>query len=150
VYKLREIHLEEWSHLPGIQKIIQGEYPRRFALLEGFNLPLGISWDSDLIEPTLLELKEQNLLLIGIDLYAIGISIKTEGIAFSMGLWDHFSFFDFNETSISIVTETTITILNSIGYSIRRLLTAPDIIVSVANKADGIYAECLSGSFKIG
>ena len=87
--QLKELTKDEFNNLTDLNKILCNvEYPRRFALLTTaeYTESFGICWESDIIQPQIIDDEESPFLWLGVDRQIIAVKKDKPKISVAMKL----------------------------------------------------------------
>ena len=143
MFKLKKIEkeklIEETIHFWVIEELNYSS----IAILHINDLKLGFRWfgSSSSVE------KYQDFLLVGLGKSVCILSTNTGFPKFVCGLNDPFSFFLTMDKTVIVVSETTITVVNLLNFSIQKFIGLPDIIMNVKIEKNMLIISGLDDTF---
>lgn len=130
-----------------INRIVNEAEANKHAVFQLKDKSYGISWNGLDEKPTVLKFRE-NVLIVAVSDTVVALD-NTGSIKFKIGLNNPFNFLIENGPEFIIVTETTITIVNSNNFSISRFTGTPDIIEDVKIDGHKLIVKCLDNTYTI-
>ena len=119
---------------------------RVFGILSGINRCYKFAWQSDLIEPLLLNIRE-NIFLIGIDQNAIIIDLDKNTIILKLSLFYNFYQAQINKKYIYIITELEIIKIDIMTFKVTKQYGLPDFFEKIEFDGETIKIHC-TGNLK--
>lgn len=135
----------EFSTIDPVNRIIVHDHARKFARFQPphSNFPLGISWCSDLIEPTLAEDQKSSVLWVGVDQRVVCVGLDG-GIRFSVALASPLLQIRIFPKFSVVLCETGYLVVNQ-DASIRSMEELPDLLDSVEVQDGKIVVSLIDG-----
>lgn len=142
-YRLIKLNEKQYSESQSIELFENTENPRGYALLTFDSLvELRVAWQSDLMEPSIIEVDE-NKISIGIDLNFALVDCD-KGVFKSFDL-DYFFIDAFvHKSFVYVCTEMNILKINMSGFVLHNQ-PLPSLFVSSKELGDSILIECEDG-----
>lgn len=117
------------------------ELNRSFAKIDLGQIKFKLAWQSDLVEPLLLEL-DNGLFCIGIDLNFVIVDSNTSTILLKLELNDLFKTVRLLDTSILIATDMEVVEVSRKTYEVINKTSLPDMFEDFIDSDNGIEALC--------
>lgn len=135
----------EFTSIDPVNRVIVHDHARKFARLRPphATCPLGMSWRSDLIEPTLAEDQKSSVLWVGVDQRLVCVALDG-GVRFSVALASPLlQIRIFPEFTVALC-ETGFLVVNQ-DASIRRMEELSDVLDSVDVQDGKVVVSLLDG-----
>lgn len=137
---------EVFNQLDGVRQIIADEYPRKFAVIElGGKLgSYGLSWNSDLIEPTVKRSTDQTALWIGVDRQVAVICLNTGRVLLKLNLSTNLIEMGFVDSQAAVIAETEVLVFNQ-NAIMRVSYSLPEIAIDAVFLESELIVKLLDG-----
>ena len=140
------INKAEFGLIDGARRIVNSHVDNRFCSINFGSIgsigSFGLSWKSDLIEPTILFLSNQ--IWIGIDQRLVCLSQETGCIVVSLVLMSNFSFFLSSKSIFIAICESDILMFNE-SLSLMEIINTPHIISNACVEKEMLIVNTLEG-----
>jgi hypothetical protein len=118
------LSLQEFEKAEPIYKIITHDINHSFFYFEIQNKRYYVAYFSPGVKVEFMFLEKENYLLVGVDLKAVVICVKTGMLLFSIGLFSFFKgFVNSNDLTFTILSESQDLVINKSGLSISQVLS---------------------------
>jgi len=145
--EIKTIDESGFYKLEGCRQVIAHDFAQKFGVIE-LDSPLGcygISWRSDLIEPSVTLSHENSTLWIGVDQRLVAVCLETGRIYVSLALSTNLFTILSSESVIAVLTEMELIIFNQ-DYTIRSVIGLPDLSSEISISEPDLIIRLMDGS----
>jgi hypothetical protein len=119
---------------------------RRFAIATFNNYSYRFAWQSDLMNPNILKIKEK-VYAIGIDQNFSIIDFEINSIVYNVKLFYNFLDMRLHNELLYVITELEIIVITVINFKTNENFDLPDNFDSISFFKDCITVKCMDGTF---